>query len=522
MQHSADELRSHYDAIPYPGGAFWPSHPDHLRTVAALSGLASPPVTRCRVLEIGCAIGRNLIPMASALPGSTFLGIDLSPRQIETGLSLVRQLGLNNIELRCQDLMDLPAGEGPFDYIIAHGIFSWVPAPVQKRILEVCGRQLARNGAAYISYNTLPGWRLHQAIRDMAMFHSGEHPDPSVRVAKAREIMSFATSDSPAWGPYKNLLNAVSGSWKDAHDWYLAADVVAPVNQPFYFTEFIREITAHGLLYVGDADPGLDSAHALPPTAQQQLLGFASSDEVRRQQYLDFLDGRTFRASILRRADAPHITVGGPQPPELYVAGRITEELATDPATGAAVSRFSSASATFKLNLNDPGMIAAFRRVRDAWPHAVALSELADITTARSGTPGATRSSVGTELAQAILMSFKSKILELLTRPTDFLAKTFDRPRATALARHQVKAMQPLINLRHAQVPINEAIKGMLPLLDGTRDLAALLSEFTRLIAGGELKLNKVEGFVTVKDDLPAILDEVLEEFSSKCLLASS
>ena len=516
MTESAEHLRSNYDSLPYAGAAFWPSHPDHLQTVAALNGLASPSVTSCRVLEIGCAVGRNLLPMAQGLPGSRFLGIDLSPMQIEIGNARVGKLGLPNVELRCQDLMDLPADEGPFDYIIAHGVFSWVPGPVRQRILEICGRQLSRNGLAYISYNTLPGWRLHQAIRDMAMFHSGNHPDPALRVAKAREVMAFAVHPSSGWGPYKALLENVNASWRDANDWYLAADHAAPVNEAFYYSDFVRLAGEHGLRCIADADASVGNAGVLPPAMQQQLAAFAGGDEVKRQQYIDFLNGRTFRASILCRADAQTHAVGGPAPTPVNVAGRLTEE--PDPASPTTV-HFGPAVKGFRLTMTDPSLVAAFRYVSATWPHTIRPAELVDIVSRHRSATGAAIDNSGRDVGEAIMAGWRLVILDLRTRPTDFLAIAFDRPRATPLARLQVAENEPLINLRHQQVPINDATRALLPLLDGTRTRADLLRDFTRLISTGELKLNKGTGPITPADDLDSILTEILTEFSNNSLL---
>jgi tRNA G46 methylase TrmB len=86
-----------YDDIPYPGETYVLSHPTHLATIAMLMGMQPPPVERCRVLELGCANGSNLIPMADDLPGSTFVGIDLSASQIADGHAMVTTLGLQNI-----------------------------------------------------------------------------------------------------------------------------------------------------------------------------------------------------------------------------------------------------------------------------------------------------------------------------------------------------------------------------------------------------------------------------------------
>ncbi|MBI3866078.1 MAG: class I SAM-dependent methyltransferase, partial [Planctomycetia bacterium] len=141
-----------YDEIPYISHPYPHSHPERLAAIARLLGLKPTPVDKCRVLELGCAAGNNLIPAAEALPGSTFLGVDLSERQIAVGCTTVDELELDNIELRHGNIMDVSADDGQFDYIIVHGIFSWVPHDVQDRILSVCKQNLTPNVVAYVSY----------------------------------------------------------------------------------------------------------------------------------------------------------------------------------------------------------------------------------------------------------------------------------------------------------------------------------------------------------------------------------
>src|SRR6516165_7913322 len=149
-----------YDEIPYSNNAFYHTHPDCLATVATLFGMKPAPVQACRVLELGCGRGGNLIPMATSLPTSRFVGIDLSARQIAGGQEAVESLGLTNVELKQLSILDVDSDFGRFDYIICHGVYSWVPAAVQEKILEICAQNLAPSGIAYISYNCYPGWHL--------------------------------------------------------------------------------------------------------------------------------------------------------------------------------------------------------------------------------------------------------------------------------------------------------------------------------------------------------------------------
>src|SRR6516165_12727057 len=105
----SDDIQESYDAVPYESLPFNETHPDRLAALATLFGMSPAPAERCRVLELGCASGGNLIPMAVALPGSSFVGVDLSPRQIADGNEVVRALNLSNIELRSLDIRTIGA-----------------------------------------------------------------------------------------------------------------------------------------------------------------------------------------------------------------------------------------------------------------------------------------------------------------------------------------------------------------------------------------------------------------------------
>ncbi|HEX6862275.1 MAG TPA: class I SAM-dependent methyltransferase, partial [Thermoanaerobaculia bacterium] len=184
-------VREAYDRVPYPSASQHRTHPDHLAALAILHGLEPAPPDCCRVLELGCADGGNLVPMAVEMPESRFVGIDLSPRQIETGRAFVAELGLKNLELQARSILDLDAALGEFDYIVCHGVFSWVARPVQEKILAICRENLAPHGVAYVSYNTYPGWRLRGMVRDMVLFHTRGLDDPEERAARAFELVRF-------------------------------------------------------------------------------------------------------------------------------------------------------------------------------------------------------------------------------------------------------------------------------------------------------------------------------------------
>ena len=131
-----------YHQVPYITGPMPEMHPDRLAAVAELFGMTPAPVTNCRVLEIGCGSAGNLIPMAHRLPGSSFVGIDLAELPIEMGREVARDLELANLELTAMDLCAIGPQMGEFDYIVVHGLYSWIPDAVRDRLLAVCRERL--------------------------------------------------------------------------------------------------------------------------------------------------------------------------------------------------------------------------------------------------------------------------------------------------------------------------------------------------------------------------------------------
>jgi SAM-dependent methyltransferase len=508
MSSVVDQLRGTYESVQYRSLPIATSRPDNLHLIATLAGVPATPVIACRVLEIGCGTGGNITAMAEALPGSRFLGIDLSPSQIQAGVALVQRAGIKNIELRCQNLMEF-SDEGPFDYIIAHGFYSWVPKEVRDQALEVCRRSLSPMGLAYFSYNTLPGWHLKRIARDMMLFHSNRTSTPKERAVLAREMIGLAASLPEGRPTYLGVLKELARHVSESEDWFLLHDDLELINEPVHFTDFVRHAGEHQLKYVAAASPAMELFRWLPPSFQAKLRQF-TQNPVEIEQYLDFLYGPAYRASVLCRENViPSPKVGAKSLEGLFVAGRLVEEPAT--ATGAVTFAEARTARQKKIAITDPASISAFRRIKNAWPHAVAFSELLS-----SSDP-----SLASTLADQILKAYSVAILELWTRPTDFIDAEAKTPRATALARLQAEAGGPVINLRHESIIADEVVKNILPLLDGTRDRSGVRKELTRLVDSGKVNLKSKTGAgQATRTDLYAAVDECLRNFVNSSLLA--
>src|SRR5947209_4319947 len=199
-----------YDRVSYPGMPFPQTHPDRLSTLATLFGLDPPRVERCRVLELPCGDGGNLIPMAFHLPDSEFLGIDLAHSAIDIGRAASESLGLRNIRLEQMDILEAGPQLGTFDYIIAHGLYSWAPEPVRDKVMAIAAGHLAPQGVAYVSYNALPGCRTRQMVRDMLLFHLRGLVEPAEKVESARAFLRSVVDTEESRGPHGLRLKAAA------------------------------------------------------------------------------------------------------------------------------------------------------------------------------------------------------------------------------------------------------------------------------------------------------------------------
>ena len=285
-----------YDEVPYTGHPYADSHPERLATMATLFGMTPAPVERCRVLEIACGDAANLIPMAYALPGSTFIGFDLAAQPIEIGQRMVARLGLANIALAQRDLADFPADAGTFDYIIAHGLYSWIPADARDRLLALIARHLAPRGVAFVSYNVYPGCYIRRMVWEMLRFHTDQLGTPAERIAEAQALARLLAEGRTVQDQYTALMKAELERFTARDAGFLFHDDLAEVNEPVYFHEFIAHAGRHRLQFLCEAELVAMAYGGLTPEAKRVLDAL---DPLAREQYLDFAKCRRFRQTLL-------------------------------------------------------------------------------------------------------------------------------------------------------------------------------------------------------------------------------
>jgi methyltransferase-like protein/cyclopropane fatty-acyl-phospholipid synthase-like methyltransferase len=481
-----------YDIVPYTSGPYAQAHPNAMATVATLFGMKPPSVSRARVLELGCASGENLIAMAVELPEGEFLGIEQSEEQVAHGRATIEAVGLKNIELRRMSLLDAGPDLGTFDYIICHGVFSWVPPQVQEKILSLCAENLASHGVAFVSYNVNPGWQLKRIVRDAMLFHIDREADPQESISQARQALDFIVEY--AWEPrncYATLLRELREGILKADDSYLFHEFLEDVNQPLYYHQFLEQITPKGLKPVGDAE--FSKMACMAPERIKGALGRMSDDPARWEQYLDFLRGRAFRLTLLCHEDvkllpAPAVeAVYGLQAAVFVPPGSLSPVL-----FGYTLESFPNARGQ-TITLDHPVLKAALLILGEQWPRSIPFRGLWSEVTARLSRAALPGSDCGPwerrRLAEFLLQGYGSGWIELHSHMPPFVLEPGERPATTPLARHQAQSGERVTNLRHESIELKRFDRHLLGLLDGLRTHDALVDALDELVTEGKLSI---------------------------------
>jgi len=476
MQPAPDDpLVRSYNDVPYTSSPDPARHPDRLATLGTLLGLDVAPIATSRVLELACGDGANLIPIAATLPDATFVGFDFAPAPIARARQMVRELRLDNVRIHELDLRAVPADFGTFDYIIAHGLYSWIPADVRASVLPLIARHLARSGVALVSYNAMPGCHLRGVVWDMLKYHTRSVADKAGKVAAARALLELVATPVDDDTPSQQALRAEVRSAALGSDASLAHDDLSEPNQPFYFHEFIADAARAGLTFLAEARLDTMLGAGVAPHVREAL---GRLDRLDREQYLDFVHFRHFRESLLCHADAAATFVAQPSRVlGLHALPSLALRRAALPRGGAA----------------EPAIIDPLERyLLSCWPRCVPVAELGTQHAADASAAQRPRKSPPIEERVAALHA--AGRVDLRTHPVAVAVAPGERPEAFGAAR--------FINREHGVIPslYHEALRyqdplarKLLALLDGTRTRDELCGALGGPFAGptGRSKLDK-------------------------------
>ena len=293
-----------YKSYPFPF-----TTPAYLEAYGTLVGLKPPTAKMARVLELGATYGGNIISQAAHNPEATFVGIELSQDQVEKGNKIIGDAKLDNVSLVQGDILNFDESMGTFDYIIAHGFYSWISDEMKDKLLDIISNHLADNGIAYVSYNTYPGWHTMEEVRQLMLFANRGHDESThkEKVLRGKTVGSLVGAQILNYDNLKErnskFLSALR-SVMQKDDYYVGHDHLEPHNDPCYLYQFNDHLKANNLAYVGDADLTLSMVRTYDESIADKLEQLAPNSQADQEQYLDFMLDTTFRKSIICKASA--------------------------------------------------------------------------------------------------------------------------------------------------------------------------------------------------------------------------
>jgi SAM-dependent methyltransferase len=277
-----------------------PAWLDHVALVAGVE----PPARKAGFAwcDLGCGQGVTANILAATHPRGTFHGIDAMPAHIDHARRLAAEAAIPNVDFHCVDFatavdLDLPL----FDYIVAHGVYSWVDAANQRALRRFFDRRLKPSGLVYVSYNAMPGWArdlpFQRLVRELARGSSG---DSAARVDAALEIIrALAAAEAPALTS-SFIVGELEQRPEDYTPAYLVHEFLPSAWQPLYVTEVRAALKTIGLAPVGSATLIENFDPLVLGESAREMLSAISDHDV-RELVRDFYLDQRFRCDVFAR-----------------------------------------------------------------------------------------------------------------------------------------------------------------------------------------------------------------------------
>ncbi len=470
-----------YDEVRYDTGSQESTRPARMQAMAALHGFRAASPSRCRMLELGGGSGLNVLPLAAAYPDSEFVVVDLAASAIATGKRIAAEAGITNVTLRQGDLAE-PLDLGAFDYVVAHGVYSWIPDFVRSHLFDAARRHLTPNGVFYLSYNAQPGWQVMGVLRDLMEFHVRGETDTATRVNRAMDLVErIAALETTTEGfaaalkvTATSFLRVVSQSKKpgDRFNHFVFHDVLAETNDAFYVRDVAERAERHGLAWFSGAACARPGTREAFDALHASLHGATSLPRERAALYVtqcdDLMTGNRFRRDLFARSDAKterafssdavgdlFATWRG-APPEIGEGGRLVRVSDVD------TSALSSSHAA----------VTALTAVRAAWPAPMLVRN------AVGDVDAAARHTAHLEL----LRNWTRHAIDLAVEVPPFARRIERAPRVSsfvraAARRHVANGLREpcdVVNVFHETYVFPAAFAKLVANLDGTHDRRAL------------------------------------------------
>lgn len=486
-----------YDAVPYPSKFFLQTHPDRLAAAGILYGMEPAEPQKCRVLELGCGNGSNLVAHAFGLPDAEFVGIDLAQNHIDQAKNSAEELGLRNVEFRQMDITQMSAADfGKFDYITAHGLIAWVPDFVRAKVFAIYDELLNANGIGYISYNAYPGAYSREMVRSIMRFKTRETDEPSVKVDHAISFLKLLAENASGQETYAPILR----SEYQRHQAHSVEDIyhddLGEFYRPYYLYEFAERLDRNGMQFLSEAELHASSQHGLSGEA----VDFLNSAEniVEREQYLDMLRGRVFRQTLFCRKE---ISLDRDPKPEILDRFFLSSTLAPVDwpvdLSSAKIEKFRTAKGQ-QMQIDHPLTKAALLILGGIWGRSIGTNDLLNNAENRVENAGGTsehrEKDRGITRSVLLQLCLGSDLVELHSYAPEGNTTIGKRPRVNKLSRWQLKDANNVLTLLNKDLKLDDEVaRHLLELMDGTRTKMTLVTEMQKFVRSQKDRQDKNE-----------------------------
>ncbi|HEY3738854.1 MAG TPA: class I SAM-dependent methyltransferase [Bryobacteraceae bacterium] len=442
-----------YDEVEYPSRSFSQTHPERAATIGTMLGMSPPVPATSRILEAGCGSGWNLIPMAAAMPDARLFGFDLAESPIESARRDTAALGLKNLRFEALDVLDFPSDTGEFDYIIAHGFYSWVPRHARLKLLEICRAHLSPQGLAFISFNANPYSTVRLMWRGMLLYHAQQMgvKSPQELIAQSETFLKTLRDQwekRPTTRFHSKLLDLQIDSVRSGGGNWFFHDDLATFFEPFSVTDFDRELESYGLQFASEA---------LFEGLMPQAVADRPMNWIQREQTWDNLNFRGFRSTLVCHRNRDLV-----RPPDLNVFEKLRFAA---PLTRTKLNTFRNEWTGSEAQSEDRRILDILTRLAQTWPASVSFAEL------------------GAEASNLLDLTLANVIepcvsANRLPHPKQTFTLS-DKPAIFAPARMQAQRINVVTNRLHSSIQLEqEPLRKFVVGLDGMTPLSELVPLF--------------------------------------------
>lgn len=458
------------------------THPARLGALARLQGIKAASAAECSVFEIGCGDGGNLIPLAAQYPNSQFVGVDADTALIEKGCKEIKALGLTNLQLECADISSYAFTEKSFDYVICHGVFSWVSEEVQSAIVAKAARALAPDGVFFVSYNTFPGWRQRGVVRDILLTGArrARSDDPQERYTHALSFLNtIAKNRVGGEDPFAAYIREANHRIQTSEPSYVLQEFLGRHNTPLLFQDFMRVAHGNSLQFLSESRVVMMSADDLQP-ALREYVESIQDDIIGREQVLDIFRNRTFRETLLCRAERS--LQRGLSVDAFKSLTMVANYLPVSGSAGENGSKLFQERTTGREIQTPPGECSDVLAVlASCGPKGCAFADLFDCSRG-------VLSLSEKELLVAAVTLWRSGFIDLVTEPLTGVERPEGRAKVGAWTTLQCEGSSKVTSALHDSYPLSPIEKRALALAQGEMTFSALTVQLLQEVPEQEVR----------------------------------